>query len=77
MNNTNDIANAIFAELAVAADRMRDVEQQLNQDPNNWELQAEFEEAQQVCWTLEGDLENWCKQEVPDIFDIYEGTDCM
>ena len=59
MNNVNDIRNSVLAELAAAEDRMNAAEDKLTQDPNNWELQAEFEEAQQVCWTLEGDLDNW------------------
>ena len=77
MTNNNDIADAIFAELAAANDSLRIIEDKLNQDPNNWELQGEFETQQQVCLALEGDLENWCKQEVPDIFDICDGMDCM
>ena len=61
MNNdfTFNIREAILAELAVANDSLRDIEDKLNQDPNNWELQGEFETQQQVCLALEGDLENW------------------
>ena len=61
MNNdfTFNIREAILAELAVANDSLRDIEDKLNQDPNNWELQGEFDEQQQVCLALEGDLENW------------------
>ena len=57
--NNEDIRNSILAELAVANDSLRDIEDKLNQDPNNWELQGEFDEQQQVCLALEGDLENW------------------
>ena len=57
--NNDDIRNSILAELAAANDSLRDIEDKLNQDPNNWELQGEFDEKQQVCLALEGDLENW------------------
>ena len=61
MNNdfTFNIREAILAELAVANDSLRIIEDKLNQDPNNWELQGEFETQQQVCLALEGDLENY------------------
>ena len=60
MNNINDIRIAILDELAAANDSLRIIEDKLNQDPNNWELQGEFESAQEVCWALQGDLDNWC-----------------
>ena len=60
MNNINDIRNSVLAELAAAEERMNAAEDKLNQDPNNWELQGEFESAQDVCWALQGDLDNWC-----------------
>ena len=59
MNDNNDIRIAILDELAAAEDSLRIIEDKLNQDPNNWELQGEFDEQQQVCLALEGDLENW------------------
>ena len=59
MNDNNDIRIAILDELAAANDSLRVIEDKLNQDPNNWELQGEFDEKQQVCLALEGDLENW------------------
>ena len=54
-----DVRNAILEELAAANDSLRIIEDKLNQDPNNWELQGEFETQQQVCLALEGDLKNW------------------
>ena len=60
MNNINDIRNSVLAELAAAEERMNTAEDKLNQDPNNWEVQGEFESAQEVCWALQGDLDNWC-----------------
>tara|TARA_B100000212_G_C27158182_1_gene440510 strand:+ start:476 stop:658 length:183 start_codon:yes stop_codon:yes gene_type:complete len=59
MNDNNDIRISILDELAAANDSLRVIEDKLNQDPNNWELQGEFDEQQQVCLALEGDLENW------------------
>ena len=59
MNDNNDIRIAILDELAAANDSLRIIEDKLNQDPNNWELQGEFETQQQVSLALEGDLENW------------------
>ena len=57
--NNDDIRISILAELSAAEDNLRIIEDKLNQDPNNWELQGEFETQQQVCLALEGDLENW------------------
>lgn len=57
--NNDDIRISILAELSAAEDNLRVIEDKLNQDPNNWELQGEFETQQQVCLALEGDLENW------------------
>ena len=59
MNWNTDIRNSILAELSDAEDRLRVIEDKLFQDPNNWELQGEFDEQQQVCLALEGDLENY------------------
>ena len=57
--NNDDIRISVLAELSAAEDNLRVIEDKLNQDPNNWELQGEFETQQQVCLALEGDLENW------------------
>ena len=53
-----DIRNSILAELSDAEDRLRRIEDKLNQDPNNWELQGEFDDQQEVCLALEGKLKN-------------------
>ena len=58
MNNDN-IREAILIELAAANDSLRFIEDELSQDPNNWELQGDLEEMQKVCLALEGDLKNW------------------
>ena len=57
--NNNDIRISILAELAAADDNLHSIQHALNQDPNNWELQAEYDEQQKVCLALEGDLKNW------------------